>query len=203
MFNTKGADVAHEKNVPKIFKCGEGSNPNPFWELNRQRELSRDYIILFFPYEYLLTAYIYKYFVLDYNKLFNCMFMLRKVNLGWLYNSILNIIDRHSIIVKVTSESKGIYWIFEGGIHKQFSSPPPPLTCPNENNSFYFYFNTEKFWSWRYVLGIFLVKALIGRRNIFAKFAKKNSAIIYCSKPGINMSTKKKMENPETRKNTR
>ena len=25
----KGIDVAHEKNVLKIFKCGEGSNPNP------------------------------------------------------------------------------------------------------------------------------------------------------------------------------
>ena len=59
--------VAHEKNMPKIFKCGEGSNPNPSEEL-MGREDYRETIILFSLYEYLLTAYIYKYLVLAYNK---------------------------------------------------------------------------------------------------------------------------------------
>ena len=47
VFNTKGADVAHEKNVLKISKCGEGWNSNLTQELNGQRGLSRDYNLVF------------------------------------------------------------------------------------------------------------------------------------------------------------
>ena len=47
VFNTKGADVAHEKNKLKISKCGEGWNSNLTQELNGQRGLSRDYNLVF------------------------------------------------------------------------------------------------------------------------------------------------------------
>ena len=47
----------------------------------------REILILFSPYEYLLTVYTYKYLVLDYNKQLNCTCC---VNLFWAegYNSI-------------------------------------------------------------------------------------------------------------------
>ena len=39
--------VAHEKNMLKISKCGEGQNSNLSQELNGQRGLSQDYNLVF------------------------------------------------------------------------------------------------------------------------------------------------------------
>ena len=51
--------VAHEKNVPKISKCGEGWNSNLTQELKGQRGLARDYNLIYSIYKFIDSRYIY------------------------------------------------------------------------------------------------------------------------------------------------
>ena len=72
------------------------------------REDQREILILFSPYEYLLTVYTYKYFILDYNKQLNCT-CCAKLFRAEGYNSITQ--HNRSLVdySKGESESKEIY----------------------------------------------------------------------------------------------
>ena len=70
------------------------------------KEDHRVILILFSPYEYKLTVYTYKYFVLDYNKQLTHTCCIK---LFWAdcITVLLDIIDRYLIIVTVNLKARG------------------------------------------------------------------------------------------------
>ena len=70
------------------------------------REDQREILILFSPYEYLLTVYTNKQLVLDYNKQLNCTCWVNLIQADCII-VLLDIIDCKSIIVKVNLKARG------------------------------------------------------------------------------------------------